>query len=158
MPRPPTPPAQRIIHTWKPLPSKPRDIIVERWLPYKFSKPSHFVVEPAPPYKPHPVRNVIITHSPQAACITHLIDKDPRPIPNIPETYTRQHGPTLLCEQELMARLFGELSATCANEDIVSHAVCSRNIINKRTHSFLCLSFDVSRQFFEYHAMQTTVT
>ncbi len=121
MPQPPQAPQQRTIHRWEPLPPKPRDIIIERWLPYKFLSKPEVKVIPAAPYNPQPVEDLIITHIPQPPHIIHQIDKKSRP--EDPIAYRQRHGRTLLQQKEIEARLFEELRAQRASEYIVSHSV-----------------------------------
>jgi hypothetical protein len=118
---PPPPPRQVIKHICQ-RPPKPRDIIIERWLPYKFLPPRRFFVERATPPVTPSLHNVNIIHEPQAVNIEHQIEVLPS-IQTDPEAYRQQHGNTLLREQELNNRLFATLRAQRADEDIVSHSV-----------------------------------
>lgn len=118
LPRPP--PAQQIIrHIWDPCPPKPRDIIIERWLPYKRSHLRKALIEPAPPYNPKTVRDIVIHHVCPEPHIDHQIHKSTNPIPTDPARYVQEHGNELLDNQQLQQILLNELSTQRASDEIL---------------------------------------
>ncbi len=121
MPSPPAPPAQRIRHIHNPPPAKPRDIIIERWLPYKrqpLDPHAKKIIHP-PPYNPQPLRNVIIQHIHPRPLINRQIQKD-NPRREDPEIYKRQYGSTLIHRENLLPTVLNVLFQQHVSEDIVS--------------------------------------
>jgi hypothetical protein len=115
----PTPPRRVITHICK-VPPKPRDIIIERWLPYKIVPPKKFFVKRAlPPPEPE-LHNINIIYEPQVN-IKHQINKH-GPIPTDPVTYVQQFGDQLLSEGDLKAQLSAELEEQRADDNTVSHS------------------------------------
>ncbi len=118
---PPRPPAQRISHIYNPPPAKPRDIIIERWLPYKRQLPDPHakkIIHP-PPYNPQPLRDVIIQHIHPKPLIDHHIQKG-KPQREDPEIYQRKYGSSLIHKENLLRTVSDVLSQHHVSEDIVS--------------------------------------
>jgi hypothetical protein len=111
---PPTPPRTVVTHICK-IPPKPRDIIIERWLPYKFERSKKVYVKRAIPPREPELHNINIIYESQVN-IKHQIHEH-GPIPTDPETYTQQFGDQLLSVKDLYDQLFAELEKQRADDN-----------------------------------------
>ncbi len=117
----PTPPRTVVTHICK-IPPKPRDIIIERWLPYKLvppRSPNVILKRAIPPREPE-LHNINIIYESQVN-IKHQIHEH-GPIRTDPETYIQQFGDQLLSEKDLYDQLFAELEKQRADDNTVSHS------------------------------------
>jgi hypothetical protein len=87
------------------MPPRPRDIIVERWVPYSKEPQRRQVIthRAAPPPSYPPPRNTIIVYEPIQANIVRSVQKVGIQ-PRNPEEYTHQYGDTLLDSATLVAQ------------------------------------------------------
>lgn len=123
MDAPPAPPRQVIKHICE-YPRKPRDIIIEKWLPYKRSHPRKIIRVPPPPFEPTPRKNLTIIYEAvpsrniyEVICQHHIIKVD-----NV-EDYRQKHGDTLLSRKNLEETVAEELEKEHASQENVSHSV-----------------------------------
>ncbi|CAF5041177.1 unnamed protein product, partial [Rotaria sp. Silwood1] len=140
----PIPPVKHIHHKYKPAPSLPRDIYIERWLPHKRSRPSKLHVIPAPPFNPEPVQDEIITHYYAPARVQYEIHKNPQPRQENPYIYEQQHFGTLLDKYKLQQILFNELTQQRAAQLIFQRLEAifrhNRHFTNDGYSLFKCLT------------------
>ncbi|CAF2381768.1 unnamed protein product [Rotaria sp. Silwood2] len=116
----PVPPRSVIVERFSALPPRPRDIFIERWLPYSKEPPQRkVIVQRAPPPHPYPApRNAIIVYDPVQAHVVRSIQKFGIQ-PQNPEEYKLRYGNTLLDPSTLVAQ--------AQHIGIIEDLVCNHN-------------------------------
>ena len=119
MPRPPVPPRRVIFDIDADAPSKPRDILMERWLPYGPSPRPQVMIKRATNIPQYPtLRNLIIQREPPPVRVIRQFQRLGITQTD-PDDYRQRYGGSLLDTGAFLqeARRLGVV------EDIVSHSV-----------------------------------
>lgn len=94
------PPRKLIVEKMAPLPPKPENVIIEKWLPYN-EAPRRVVYEAAPSVTPEPVKNLIVEWQPTEANIkkriNHVFENAD------PKEYVTKYGASLLRPSDIPA-------------------------------------------------------
>ncbi|CAF0762409.1 unnamed protein product [Rotaria sp. Silwood1] len=101
----PVPPRSVIIERFPALPPRPRDVAIERWLPYSKEPQRRKIItyRAAPPRPYPPPRNIIIVYDQAQANVVRSIQKLGVQ-PQNPEEYKLRYGNTLLDPSTLVAQ------------------------------------------------------
>lgn len=113
----PVPPRSIVVERFPAAPPRPRDVIIERWLPYsKEPQKRKVITYRAPPPRPYPPpRNTVIVYEPIQANVVRSIQKLGVQ-PQNPQEYALRYGGTLLDSATLLAR--------AQNVGVVADLVC----------------------------------
>ncbi len=113
----PVPPRSVIIERIPPDPPKPRDIVIERWIPYGEMAKRKTIVQRAEAFKPYPKpQNIIIQYEPVQVRIVRQFQRLGI-TPEDPQAYVQRYGASLFDAQTLVQ----QARAAGVVEDIVSY-------------------------------------
>jgi hypothetical protein len=117
----PPAPARRVIRQICEYPAEPPNIIIEKWLPYKRSRPQKLIVKPAPPFKPIKQKNCIIIYEAvpsrniyEVICDNH-IEKT-----TDPEDYKQRYAGQLVPRVELERRVREKLEELRVSQETIN--------------------------------------